>query len=275
MKKTAIIYDFDGTLAEGNIQEQSFIPNIGMTKEEFWKQVKIKTKENDSDEILNYMYLMITLAQKAKVSFSKQDLALHGSKAVLFNGLKDGSWFERINNYGVKLGLKIEHYILSSGIEEMINGCSIRNHFKSVYASKFIFENEQAVWPAVAVNYTTKNQYLFRINKGVDNHWDNQTINEYMPEGDRPIPFDRMIFIGDGDTDIPTMKMLTYKGGHSFAVYSPKKDHRDISKIHKLISDGRVEFVAPANYTENSQLDILLRGVLGRIARKNGFSGAL
>ena len=127
-----------------------------------------------------------------------------------------------------------------------------------------------AAWPGVAINYTTKTQYLFRVNKGIQNTWNRRDLNGYMPEEERPIPFSRMIFLGDGDTDIPTMKMLSYQGGHSIAVYDPKRDDRDLGKIHRLISDGRVDFVAPADYRENSQVDIIVKGILGRIAREKG-----
>jgi hypothetical protein len=148
--------------------------------------------------------------------------------------------------------------------------CS-KDFFTKIFASKFIYENDIASWPGAAINYTTKTQYLFRINKGVDNHWDNKSVNKYIPEDERYIPFDRMIFLGDGDTDIPTMKMLTYKGGHSIAVYDPNKSQDDLKKIHTLISDGRIEFVAPADYTENSQIDIIVKGILGKITRAHGY----
>ena len=156
----------------------------------------------------------------------------------------------------------------------MIQGCAIRDAFRQVFASKFIYEGGVAAWPGVGINYTTKTQYLFRINKGIDNHWDDDSINRFMPEEERPIPFERMIFLGDGDTDIPTMKMLTHKGGHSVAVYDSNRSDQDLDKIHRLISDGRVEFVAPANYAEKSQLDIIVKGILGRIARTRGYRSA-
>ena len=128
-----------------------------------------------------------------------------------------------------------------------------------------------ASWPSLAINYTTKTQFLFRINKGVNNVWDNKKINAFMPENERPIPFSRMIFIGDGDTDIPAMKMTTYNGGHSIATYDPERDSRTLNKIHGLISDGRADFTAPADYTENTQMDIMVKGIIGRIARQVGF----
>lgn len=271
MKRTAIIYDFDGTLARGNLQENSFIPSIGMTREDFWKEVKYRTKLHDADEILIYMQLMIEKAKESNLEISSEVLKAHGASAQLFDGLENGSWFSRINNHASERGLELEHYIVSSGIHEMIYGCPIAKHFHQIFASKFIYERDVVQWPAVGVNYTTKTQYLFRINKGIENHWDNEKINSYIPEDERPITFDRMIFLGDGDTDIPTMKMITYKGGHSVAVYDPNKSAKDLHKIHTLISDGRVDFIAPADYTEHSQVDIIVKGILGRIARSYGY----
>ena len=270
-KRTALIYDFDGTLALGNLQETSFIPNIGMRKEDFWTEVKVRARDRDADEVLVYMHLMLEKAQQKGVSVTRDDLRQHGNLAQLFPGLSDRSWFDRINQHAAARGLALEHYIVSSGIHEMIDGCAIRDAFYRVFASKFIYVDDVAAWPGVGINCTTKTQYLFRINKGIDNHWDNASLNGFMPEDERPIPFHRMIFLGDGDTDIPTMKMLTYKGGHSIGVYDPHSHNRDLNKIHRLISDGRVDFVAPADYREKSQLDIIMKGILGRIARKYGY----
>ncbi|SNY90165.1 hypothetical protein SAMN04515647_0312 [Cohaesibacter sp. ES.047] len=269
--RCAIIYDFDGTLAKGNLQETSFIPEVGLTKEEFWSEVKSRTKANDADEILVYMQLMLELSASNNKPLTKSMLSNHGQAAQLFPGLSDKTWFKRINQHAKKLNLSLEHYIISSGIDEMIDGCSIRDCFTKIFASKFIYESEKAVWPGAGINYTTKTQYLFRINKGINNHWDNTTINSYIPEPERPIPFEHMVFLGDGDTDIPTMKMLTYKGGNSIAVYDESKNSRDLDKIHTLISDGRVNFIAPANYKEHSSLDIIVKGIIGRIARQQGY----
>ena len=266
LKKTAIIYDFDGTLARGNLQECSFIPTINMDRKQFWNEVKEMTNSEDADEILVYMHLMLAKARDLKVEVTREMLRDHGRAAPLFNGLQDFSWFTRINSFAKCHGLELQHYIISSGIEEMIRGCSIQGAFRRIYASKYIYAGEAAAWPGVAINYTTKTQYLFRINKGVENHWDNAAINKYMPEESRPIPFERMIFLGDGASDIPTMKMLTYQGGHSIAVYDEQREEQDLQKIHALIADSRVDFVAPANYEENSQLDIIVKGILGRIA---------
>ncbi len=268
LTEAAIIYDFDGTLARGNLQECSFIPKMKLSREEFWAEVKRRTKDEDADEILVYMHLMLERAREAGEVVTKQMLREHGKDAKLFNGLVDQTWFHRVNKFATQHDLDLQHYIVSSGIEEMIRGCSIQSAFRRIYASKYIYDGEVAAWPGVAINYTTKTQYLFRINKGVENHWNNADINKYMSEGSRPIPFKRMIFLGDGDTDIPTMKMLTYQGGHSVAVYDEQRGSRDLEKIHALIADGRADFVAPANYEERSQLEIIVKGILGRIARE-------
>jgi hypothetical protein len=265
--KTAIVYDFDGTLARGNLQECSFIPKMNLSREDFWGEVKRRTKDEDADEILVYMHLMLEKAHEAGEVVSKQMLKDHGRSARLFSGLEGGAWFSRINQFAAKLGLELQHYIVSSGIEEMIRGCPVQGEFRKIYASKYIYDGDVASWPGVAINYTTKTQYLFRINKGVENHWNNADINKFMSNASRPIPFERMIFLGDGDTDIPTMKMLTYQGGHSIAVYDEACGSHDLDKIHRLIADGRVDFVAPANYEEHSQLEIIIKGILGRIER--------
>jgi len=266
--RTAIIYDFDGTLARGNIQERGFIPAIGKTPAEFWAQVKTRAQDEDADEVLVYMLQMLEMADQP---ITREELRQHGRDAALFNGLAGGQWFKQVNTYAGDLGLDLEHYVISSGNREMIEGCPIFKFFHRVYASQFIFDAEgNAKWPGVAINYTTKTQYLFRINKGIENNWDNERINSYVSEHERPIPFKRMIFIGDGDTDIPAMKMITYQGGHSIAVYDPKRDQRDMNKIHKLIAQDRVNFVAPADYDQASPLDVIIKGILGRISREAG-----
>lgn len=270
--RTAIVYDYDGTLAKGNIQENSFLPSIQLETQQFWKKVKDTTRDHDADEILVYMQLMISEAALKDVKVNKSTLLNHGRNSLLFRGLKDGSWFTRLNKFAENLGLSLEHYIISSGTHEMIEGSPIAKYFKKIFASKYMFDSEgNAIWPSLAVNYTTKTQFLFRINKGVDNVWDNKGVKKFMPPTERPIPFSRIVFIGDGDTDIPAMKMTTHNGGSSIATYDPDRDSKSLDKIHGLIADGRADFVAPADYSENRQMDILMKGILGRIARDEGY----
>ncbi|WP_374515623.1 HAD family hydrolase [Brevundimonas sp.] len=273
--KTALIYDFDGTLARGNMQEVSFIPSVGMEKGAFWDEAERLTRVADGDGILMYMQLMLSHARANGSPITRAMLREHGHDVKLFDGLKTDltgpGWFERIDALGAKYGLEIEHYIISAGLEEMIDGCPIRDAFRHVFASKFVYDDEGvAIWPAVGVNYTTKTQYLFRINKGVLNHYEHDKINRFIPDEVRPVPFERMIFLGDGDTDVPTMKMMHTKGGFSIAVYDPRNSERDQQKIYSLISEDRVNFVAAADYREGSALDLIVKGLIGRIAINAG-----
>ncbi len=269
--KTAIIYDFDGTLARGNMQEVSFIPSVGMEKGAFWDEAETLTQAADGDGILMYMQLMLNHARAHGSAITREALAEHGREVALFEGLRDLSWFDRMNAFGARYGLEIEHYIVSAGLEEMIDGCPIRPAFTHVFASKYVYDmNGEAAWPAVGINYTTKTQYLFRINKGVLNHWEHARINNFIPDDERPIPFDRMIFIGDGDTDVPMMKMMHTKGGFSIAVYDPRANERDQAKVYRLISEDRVNFVAAADYREGSAMDLIVKGLIGRIAVNEG-----
>lgn len=269
---TALIYDFDGTLSRGNLQEAQFLPELEIDPAHFWGEVERLSQEHDADNILVYMQLMLERAKAKGVRLTRERLQAFGAKLHFFKGLEDGSWFERVNAFADRLGLELAHFIISSGNNEIIEGCPIHDRFDRVFASRFAFEKGIAAWPSVAINYTNKTQFLFRINKGIANVWDHSEINAYTPDDVRPYPFRRMVFIGDGDTDVPTMKMMTHKGGTSVAVYDPERDRRTLDKIDRLIAEGRVDFVAPADYTENSQLDIVVRGILGRIALSEGLS---
>ena len=269
--KTAIIYDFDGTLARGNMQEVTFIPSIGVEIGAFWAEAERLTKDADADGILMYMQLMLQQARKNGAPITRETLREHGREVALFEGLKDLSWFDRMNAFGAQYGLDIEHYIISAGLEEMIEGTPVRSALTHVFASHYVYDEKgEAAWPAVGVNYTTKTQYLFRINKGVNNHWEHERINHFIPDEERSIPFDRMIFLGDGDTDVPTMKMMHTKGGFSIAVYDPRSNERDQKKVYSLISEDRVNFVAAADYREGSALDLIVKGLVGRIAINSG-----
>ena len=258
----AIAYDFDGTLAPGNIQEYDFVPAIGMTKKAFWKDVGELTKKHNADNILMYMMHMLDKANAAQVPVRKVDFVNFGRSVTLFEGVID--WFDRINRYGKERGVKVMHYIISSGNREMIEGTPIAKKFAAIYASSFIYDqNGVAKWPALAVNYTTKTQFLFRINKGVLNVHDNSKINEFVPKEDRHVPFNNIVFIGDGD--IPCFRMVKSQGGHSIAVYKPST-HGTKEKAKKLIKDGRVNFIAPANYSENSEIDTFVKRIINKVA---------
>ncbi len=270
--RVAIVYDFDGTLARGNMQEHSFLPELGVNSKTFWNDVKAAARKNDADEVLVYMWHMLELAKEKGIRITKKALTNHGKEIPLFAGVDD--WFRRIDKFATERTLSIEHYVVSSGNHEIIAGSKIFRLFKNVYASRFIFGKAgEAVWPAVAINYTTKTQFLFRINKGIENSWDNGQINRWVPMNERPVPFSRMIFIGDGDTDIPSMKMVRFQGGHSIAVFDPERFQQSPKKVYRLIAEDRVHFVAPADYSDGSQLDVTIKGILARMARDVGYRG--
>lgn len=270
-KKIALIYDFDGTLAPGNMHEHSFLPKLNTSADQFWRDVKARTRKHNADEILVYMWRMLELAREQNQVVTKSSLKEHGAGLRLFSGVE--TWFDRINLYASERELNAEHYIISSGIFEIIRGCSIFSKFKYVFASKFICEDDVAKWPATGINYTSKTQHLFRINKGIETIWDNSLINRWVPEAERPIPFERMIFVGDGETDVPAMKTVLTQGGCSIAVYDPDRiqEAKAQTILHSLIAEKRVQFVAPADYSEGSQLDLVVKGVIGRMAREAGF----
>jgi len=260
----AMVYDFDGTLSPGNMQDQSFLPNIGLSPRKFWNAADQLAKKDQADSILTYMNLMLKKASEARVPVRRQDFKNHGKSIKLFEGVD--TWFKRINDYAKGSGLKVEHYIISSGLREMIEGTSIAHEFKVIYASSFKYDpNNVAEWPALAINFTTKTQYLFRINKGVLDVYDSKKINEFVRMEDRPIPFKRMIFIGDGESDIPCFSLVKSLGGHSIAVYKPKTGGAK-EKAEKLVDDGRVNFIAPANYSENGGIENIVKAVMNKIA---------
>lgn len=263
--KIAIAYDFDGTLAMGNIQENSFIPDLGMSKKEFWEEAHQLSKKHGMDEILAYMYLLIGKAREQQIRVDKKSLKQHGKSVKYFNGVE--GYFKRINAYAKKNGASLEHYIISSGTKEMIEGTSIAKEFQYIYASSFKFDhNGLPEWPAQAVNYTTKTQFLFRINKGVKNLWEHKRINDYVPENERPIPFKNMIYIGDGLTDVPSMKLVKDQGGSSVAVYAPNTPQK--TTVKTLLKENRANFVVPADYSQNKPLDELIKALIDGIVAK-------
>lgn len=259
--KVALIYDFDGTLSPGNMQEFGFIQATGKTKEEFWKQNKELSEGKDANGILTYMYQMYTEAKAHNISLRRESFQKFGQSIELFDGVT--GWFTMINEYGKSIGLDVRHYINSSGLKEMIEGTSIANEFENIYACSFLYDIDGiANWPAVAVDYTAKTQFIFKINKGINEVSDNRKINEYIPEEERPIPFSRMIYFGDGETDIPCMKMVKVHGGHSIAVYSNGKK-KETAK--KLINDNRVNFICQADYREGKEMHMIVKRILDKI----------
>jgi hypothetical protein len=267
--RIAIAYDFDGTLAPGNMQEHSFIPRLGLDKDEFWRESNAMAREHDMDDILAYMQLMLQKARERKIAVTRQALLDHGKEIIFFEGVE--TFFNSINQYAASKGVVIDHHIISSGVRDIIKGTSIAGYFKNIFASGYVFDrNDVAIWPALAINYTNKTQYLFRINKGIDNSYDNSLINKFVEEERRPIPFPKMIYIGDGETDVPAMKMIKMKGGTAIAVYDPRKT-KELNKpsakevCEDLIMQNRADYLAPADYSTDSKLYKILQNLINII----------
>lgn len=263
----AICYDFDGTLSPGNMQEYGFMECLETTPAKFWAKSNKFAKDNFADVNLAYMKLMIEEAHNKNVPFNKEAFCDYGKNIELYKGVE--SWFNRINKYGKEHGIEVKHYIISSGLKEIIECTPIGKNFEYIFASAYIYDaNGVPVWPANVVNYTSKTQYLFRINKGCCDINDNKTINAYVNQEDRAVPFSNMIFIGDGETDIPAMKMVKVNGGHSIAVYnSSKRGKKD--KAIKLIEENRVNIVASADYSNNKTIDKYVKSIINKIELDN------
>ncbi|MGN0007985.1 MAG: HAD family hydrolase [Alistipes sp.] len=258
----ALIYDFDGTLAAGNMQEYDFIPAVGKSNKEFWSESNTLAEEQDADQILAYMARMIQAAQASGLSLRREAFQESGRKITFYAGVEQ--WFDRINAYGEERGIQILHYINSSGLKEIIEGTSIADRFRKIYACSFLYNVDGiAYWPAVAVNYTNKTQFIFKINKGVESVYDTKKVNEYMEEKSRPVPFSHMIYVGDGTTDIPCMRLVKNFGGHSIAVYDPA-DQGKRKEMNTLIRDNRVNHVCPADYSENSEIDGVVKAIIDK-----------
>ena len=260
----AICYDFDKTLSPDDMQAQGFIQAVGYEISKFWQESNGLAGSNDMDQNLAYMFKMMETAE-GRVLFTKKALLEYGTKVRLFPGVED--WFRRIREYGEDHGVIVEHYIISSGLKEMIEGTPIASEFRKIYACSFLYDVDGiAYWPGVAVNYTNKTQFIFKINKGVESVSDCKLVNQYIEERERPVPFSRMIYVGDGTTDIPCMRLVKNFGGHSIAVYNPASAKVGRKDLASLIRDNRVNHVCAADYTEGSEIDRLVKLIIDKIA---------
>ena len=257
----AFLYDFDKTLCTTDMEDYAFIPSLGMTPAEFWPEANGFGRENRMDGILAYMYTMIRESEKRGLPFTRADLVEKGREIVLFPGVQD--WFGRINAFGETQGVQVEHYVISSGLREIIEGSAISGAFKEIYASEFYYDAAgRPVWPKLTVNFTAKTQFVYRINKGVLDVSNDRDLNASMPDDSKRVPFTNMIYIGDGLSDVPCMKMMRAYGGQAIAVY--QESNR--SGVEDLLAKGRVDFIFPADYSEGTELDRTAKNILRRMA---------
>lgn len=265
MKKpiVALIYDFDGTLSPGNMQEFGFIQAVGKTAEEFWKMSDNIAIGQDASNVLAYMKLMFDEARAKGIKLRREDFQAFGKHVEFFEGVKD--WFSLINKYGEKHGVIVEHYINSSGLTEIVEGTAIAKEFKHIFSGTFIYNEEgEAVWPGIAVDSTNKTQFIFKINKGIFSSRDNKLLNSSIAEDKKRIPFTHMIYFGDGETDVPCMKIVGMFGGNPIAVYDPSNEKKK-AMAAKLKRQGRVKFTAPAIYTPDSKVYKTVCAIIDKI----------
>ena len=259
----ALIYDFDGTLSPGNMQEFGFIQAIGQTPQEFWAKSDGIAKGQDASNILAYMKLMHDEARSSGIKLTRADFRRYGKDIVLYDGVRE--WFRAVNKYGRSHGVIVEHYINSSGLTEIIEGSPIAGEFKHVFAGSYIYdENGEAEWPGIAVDFTAKTQYLFKIQKGIFSSRDAKRVNESWADDDKRLPFTNMIYFGDGDTDVPSMKLVKMSGGHAIAVFDPGRPGKK-ETAQKLLRQDRVNFITPATYTRDSRTFRLVCAIIDKI----------
>ncbi len=262
-----LIYDFDGTLSPGNMQEFGFIQAIGQTPEEFWSKSNGLAIGQDASDILAYMKLMVDEAKKNHIKLTRENFKKYGADIKLYEGVRD--WFEHINQYGREHGVIIEHYINSSGLTEIIDGSPIAGAFKHVFAGSFLYnEKGEAEWPGIAVDFTAKTQYLFKIQKGIFSSRDATKVNESLADESKRIPFTNMIYFGDGETDVPSMKLVNMFGGNAIAVFDPSRPKKK-EAARKLLRQGRVNFITPASYTKDSRTYRLVCAIIDKIKAEN------
>lgn len=256
----AFLYDFDKTLCTTDMEDYAFIPSLGYTPAEFWGRTNAFGWENRMDGLLAYMYTMIQECAAQNIKLDRAFLNHCGESIQLFPGVRE--WFARINAFGESLGVQVEHYVISSGLREIIEGSGIAQEFREIYACEFYYnENGDACWPKLDVNFTNKTQFVYRINKGILDVSRDKELNDSMPDDSKRVPFTNMIYMGDGLSDVPCMKMMRAYGGQAIAVYQASNRQG----VEKLLADGRVDFIFPADYREGMELDRTVRDILRKM----------
>ena len=259
-KKIALCYDFDGTLCTGYMQNQKLIPDCKIDIGKFWSEVIDYSNKNKVDPTLSYMLILENKMHEANLEISRENFIKYGKELELFPGVND--WFKRIKNFGKEKNVDVEHYIISSGLTNMIEGCSFVNELNRVYACEYIFKNGRGLWPKLSVNYSNKVQFLYRIHKGAFEVNDQEGVNEKKYFGDHiHVPFENMIFFGDGETDVPTFNVLNKNNGKSICIYEDK-NQKSIDIAKKLFSDGRIHHLVKNDYQENSEVDVLVKEII-------------
>ncbi len=263
-KRIAICYDFDKTLSPDDMQTWTLIPSFGMSKETFWAKTDAMAKENLMENNLAWMYQLIVQSKAAGKKISREYFNKIGAEVPLYNGVEE--WFDNVNAYAKTKGIEVEHYVISSGLKEIIEGSKVGDKFNRIYASSYFYSPDGvAEWPAQAVNYTNKTQFIFRIAKGVFEEYD-EGVNNPISESDLHIKYENIVYVGDSATDIPCMRLVKSKGGYSIGVYDPEKKAKE--KVYTLFNDGRISFYAPADYSQNSEIFDVIKQIIDEVAAR-------
>ena len=257
-----IMYDFDKTLSTTDMQNYDFIPKLGLTPDEFWGATGEFTAKTGVERILSYMYMMIAKAKEKGIKLTREYLRECGKNIKFYPGVT--TWFKRINDYAESKGVKVEHYLVSSGTMEIVEGCPIFPCFTKAWGCEYYYnEDGEPVWPKLAINYTQKTQFYFRISKGAVDVKNDNAVNEKTPE--RRIPYKNIIYMGDGMTDVACMTLVKHNDGTSIAIY-PEKDS---DKVRDLYTDGRCNFMCKADYSAGSDLEKVVKLTIDKIAMQN------
>lgn len=256
----AFLYDFDYTLCQENMQDFGLIPALGLTPDEFWGKAAKFVSDTGCERILSYMHVIVEECKKQNIKCTKEWFHKLGKDIQYFPGVLD--WFKRINSYAKKKGLEVEHYLISSGNKELVEGSKIAKEFKEIYACEFCFDPKTKLptWPKLVINYTQKTQFFYRISKGVTNIHDDVNINKKSEK--RRIDHQNIIYIGDGLTDVPAMTVVKNSGGRSIAVYS----HHKKDTVIGLMKEKRVNYACKADYREGKELDKVAKLIIDNIA---------
>lgn len=269
----AMVYDFDGTLTPLPMQEYTVLPRLGLSAADFWAEVAREVRATGGDPILAYMRLLVEKIEANRAHLSREALRGMARDIRYYPGV--AGWFQRVNRYvAARSGgaVEVRHYIISAGLHEILEGISIRHHFTRIYASQYHFNHhEVACFPTLVINDTNKTQYLFRINKGREDPRD--SINEYMPEAARPIPFNHLLYIGDGLTDVPCMTVTKKYGGFAVAVHDPSR-RGSLEVCRELVRADRIDYFAPADYRSGRELEGHVRTLLDLIIARILFARA-